>query len=415
MLRRSKRSARRAYRAAAVIATLLLTLLSSPTPAQAHGENTQQAFIRLSTVLFYDVHFSTTNVQVGDELTITGKFRIMDSWPDHTIAPPDIAYLTVSEPGPVFLAEERSVSGQFTPESFKIEKGETYPFKIVLQARKVGRWHVHPALAAKGTGLLLGQGEYVNVRPGGAVANDLLLDSGQTVDLNTFGLGQVVTWHLVGAAIGIVWLLYWIRRPVLARFLEVMEGRSEKLVGKRDRVLGLLLVAAVFAAGIIGNVYTNSHAPHTVPLQVARITAQPEAESTLDSALHVKIDSATYAPEPKPTLTLQVTATNSGDTPTHLSQIQFGETTLTDSQGDSDEKFTTSPQGVVAPGATETFAVTVAGKFLKDKNLIPIDEAQIRITGLLFFEDPSGQRSEVEVNELTSAIRPDFHASAEGS
>lgn len=413
MLRHPAQPSRRLLRAGAAALTLFLSVISTlltAAPAQAHGENTQQAFIRLSTALFYDVEFSTTELAVGEELVITGKVRIMESWPQHTVAPPETAYLTVATPGPVFLAEERRISGQLVPQSVRIEKGETYPFEIRLQARKPGNWHVHPALAAEGTGMLLGQGEYIKVTPGGPVSNDLTLLSGEKVDLNTFGLGSVVTWHLVGVAFGVAWLLYWIRRPLLTRFVEVTEGRGRALISRRDQILGVGLAVGVLAAGVIGNAYINTKAPNTVPLQVARVEAVPEPKSKLESTLAVEVLAASYAPAPTPTLRLRVKATNSGETTARLSQIQLGETTVREEPTGATEDFVfeTEPDNEIPPGTTETFEVVVAGAYLEDKNLIPLDEAQIRITGLLFFVDPTGQRSEVEVNELTSAIRPDF-------
>lgn len=416
MLRRPARLPRRLLRAGAVAVALVVSVLFTAAPAQAHGEDTQQAFIRLSTALFYDVEFSTTELAVGEELVITGKVRVMNSWPQHTVAPPETAYLTVALPGPVFLAEERRISGQLVPQSVRIQKGETYPFEIRLQARKAGEWHVHPALAAEGTGMLLGSGEYIKVTPGGPVSNDLTLLSGETVDLNTFGRGSVVTWHLVGVVFGAVWLLYWLRRPLLARFVEVTEGRGRALISRRDQVLGVGLVVGVLAAGVVANVYINNKAPNTVPLQVARVEAVPEPKSKLESTLAVEVVGASYAPTPTPTLRLQVKATNSGDTSARLSQIQLGETTVRDEPTGATEDlvFETEPDGEIAPGATETFEVIVAGDYLEDKNLVPLDEAQIRITGLLFFVDPTGQRSEVEVNELTSAIHPDFAGDGHG-
>lgn len=400
-------------RVLAILTFALAAITFGAAPASAHGENTQQAFIRLSTIVFYDVQFSTSDLRVGDELTVTGKFRVMNAWPDHTVAQPDIAYLTVVVPGPVFLAEERVVSGQFTPQSFRIKKGGTYPFKIRLQARTPGRWHVHPALAVEGTGTLVGPGQWITIREGGEVKNDLTLLSGKTVDLTSYGLGRVVGWHLVGAVFGIAWILYWIRRPLFTRALGVWEGRGASLVSNRDRIIGVAFAVAALATGIGGYVYANVKDPHTIPLQIARIVPPPEGPNALDSALDIDVRSASYSPNAK-RLTLVLDAKNSGTIPVRLSQMNFGEVTLANRATKPDAKytFTTSPAEPIGPGESRTVTVTVQGKFIEDMHLIPLDEAQIRITGLLFFEDATGQRTEVEINELTSPIRPDFGARA---
>ena len=43
------------------------------------------------------------------------------------------------------------------------------------------------------------------------------------------------------------------------------------------------------------------------------------------------------------------------------------------------------------------------------RSLVPVNEAELRVTGLLFFEDESGGQVVSEVNELTSSILQDFH------
>ena len=95
----SLRSKRASHRWGPVLAVVGILLLVAPPPAaSAHGEQGQQAFERTSTVLFYDVNFSTTNLNIGDELTITGTLRVMESWPDHTIDPPDLEKIAVGTP-----------------------------------------------------------------------------------------------------------------------------------------------------------------------------------------------------------------------------------------------------------------------------------------------------------------------------
>ena len=50
-------------------------------PADAHGEKSQAAFLRMRTLNWYDLKWSKTNVTVNEEYEITGKLYLMNSWP----------------------------------------------------------------------------------------------------------------------------------------------------------------------------------------------------------------------------------------------------------------------------------------------------------------------------------------------
>jgi methane/ammonia monooxygenase subunit B len=201
-----------ALRFAVGFAFTALAVLGFAAPAQAHGEQTQEAFLRASTVLLYDVKFSRTTMDVGDELVVTGRLRVMDAWPEHTIAEPEIGFLSLVTPGPVFAIKDRELSGTFTPQSVEISKGSRYSFSVTAVAREAGRWHVHPSVAVHGTGTLAGRGEWITVGPG-HFTNTVKLASGRQVNLTTYGFDRVVSWHLIAFATGLSWLIYWLRRP----------------------------------------------------------------------------------------------------------------------------------------------------------------------------------------------------------
>ncbi|MBA3720738.1 MAG: monooxygenase, partial [Nocardioidaceae bacterium] len=172
--------------------------------------------MRSSTAVLYDVTFSDTEVAVGERFTVSGTVRIMRSWPEHTVGPPETGFLSVIAPGPVVAVERREMNGVVTPQAVYIEKGATYDFRLDLVARRAGSWHVHPSFAVEGVGTLVGRGEWVAIADGEYTPTATALDGG-TIDLSTVGLGRVVTWHLLGAALAVGWLAYWLRRPLLAR------------------------------------------------------------------------------------------------------------------------------------------------------------------------------------------------------
>ena len=52
--------------------------------------------------------------------------------------------------------------------------------------------------------------------------------------------------------------------------------------------------------------------------------------------------------------------------------------------------------------------VSLDARALRNQNLLPLNDAQIRLTGLMFFRDAKGQTSATEINELTSGILPQY-------
>ena len=155
----------------------------------AHGERAQEGFLRMKTVAWQDVRFSSSEVKQGEQLVITGKVKILEVWPT-TLENPELAYLNVSASGPHFVMKERTINGQPAPASFSVEKGGLYEFRMVLEGRTEGYWHVHPTLYVLHSGGLLGPGQWVTVGavPAGYQNKVTLLD-GQTIDLDRYATG----------------------------------------------------------------------------------------------------------------------------------------------------------------------------------------------------------------------------------
>src|SRR5579862_6714145 len=99
--------------------------LMLPSLAFAHGEAGDEPFLKDLTTAFYDVKITPTAIHVGEPVTITGKVRVLDTWP-YTLDPPETAYITPVVPGPVFALTDRLINGQPTPGSIFVEKGGVY-------------------------------------------------------------------------------------------------------------------------------------------------------------------------------------------------------------------------------------------------------------------------------------------------
>src|SRR5262245_58962644 len=84
--------------------------------ASAHGENAQEGFLRMETVSFSNVQFSKDTVKQGEEVTITGKATLLNTWP-RTLGEPETGFVNVTAPGPVLLMKDRQVNGMSAPDA----------------------------------------------------------------------------------------------------------------------------------------------------------------------------------------------------------------------------------------------------------------------------------------------------------
>jgi len=126
-------------------------------PADAHGEKSQAAFLRMRTLNWYDLKWSKTNVTVNEEYEITGKLYLMNSWPA-AIELPNQCFLNTGQPGAMAARLGVWVGGTFTPRSMRLEVGKTYAFRVLLKARRPGHWHTHVQLSVKTGGPIPGPG-----------------------------------------------------------------------------------------------------------------------------------------------------------------------------------------------------------------------------------------------------------------
>lgn len=368
-----------------VLAAAVL-VLAFPAPAAAHGERTQEAFVRSSTVLLYDVSFSTVELAVGESVTVTGFVRVMESWPDHVVPEPEVGFLSLAMPGPVFAIKDRRLGGEFMPQSVHIGRGLTYAFSVTAVAREEGRFHVHPSFSVQGTGTLVGRGEWITVGPG-VFVNTVELADGSTVELTSYGFDRVVLWHGLCALVGFLWVLYWMRQPLLARSAAVRAGEGRGLIGRRDQATGIAFLAVVLIVLSGGYVVTRATLPSPlIPLQVSRLTPSPVVGG--QSTVETHVTRAEWRPATD-VLWLSLNVHNSGP-PVRLTQLQIAELTV--------------PVDVpVGPGPVE---LVVPGTLLREYNLLPLDEPQVRVTALLFYTDVTGARTLSEIDELAAPILP---------
>lgn len=389
--------------------TLLLSLLAgvaaalgSVAVASAHGENAQEGFLRMETVAFSDVQFSSNTIKQGDQLTITGRATLLDTWPK-TLGEPSTGFLNVTAPGPVFLMQNRTVNGMAAPDAIFVKKGSTYEFTVSLTGREPGRWHVHPTFAVEGAGTLIGPGQWITVQDAGGFVNNVNLLNGQTVNLETYGLGQLTLFQWLGFALGLAWMLYWTvpkigganhrtvsKLPVTLRVPLNTDGQNIGLITRQDHRVSNWLLGATVLLLAVGWVYQSMAFPVKIPQQVFRFTP-PELPQGPKFA-QVVSKSASFDPQTS-TLVMDVDVTNTGSTPMTLTGFSTSSLTFVDQSSagtGAEHVMTISPQPTIAAGETRTFSLTLRDPVWRDTKMIEINRPRIEVAGQLLFQDAGG-------------------------
>jgi methane/ammonia monooxygenase subunit B len=384
--------------------------------ASAHGEKSQAAFMRMRTIHWYDLKWSKEKVNVNEQVEISGKFHVFEGWPE-TVDAPDSAFLNIGIPGPVFIRKESYIGGQLVPRSVRLEIGKTYDFRVVLKARRPGDWHVHTMMNVQGGGPIIGPGKWITIE--GSMKefkNPLTTLTGQTIDLENYNLENTYFWHAVWYAIGLAWVLYWVRRPVfLPRFLLVNAGRADELVSGTDKKVGAAFAAGTLLLVIFAMSSANSKYPITIPLQAGTMRGmKPIAEEK--SPILVKVEDATYR-VPGRAMRMKLTITNNGNTAVRLGEFYTASVRFLDSDVYKDttgypedllaeDGLEVSDNSYLEPGQTRTVEVTAADAAWEVYRLADIIyDPDSRFAGLLFFFDKDGNRT---ISQIDAPLIPSF-------
>ncbi|MFK4719668.1 methane/ammonia monooxygenase subunit B [Bradyrhizobium niftali] len=406
--------------AAAIMQIGILTFV--PDAALAHGERNQEPFLRMRTAHFYDVKWSTNEIPVNGEIVVTGKFRLFPIWPVN-LPLPEAAFLGNGTPGPVLARTESYINGVPAIQSTKLELNRDYEFKTVLKGRVPGYHHVHPMINVMGAGPLLGPGNWLTVTGN---ESDFKLSiktlSGETIDnLETWGLGRVFFWHGLWVAIAIVWLVWWLRRPLLLpRFRALTEkgGDRSQLVTSTDRLFGAGLLVATILTVFFGFQATDTAYPRTVPLQGSRATVEPLPE--VPEQVKVVVNKSNYD-VPGRSLRMNVTLTNNGSSSAQLGEFltsnqRFINHEVSQAMATVDPNYPKEllpPNGLkvsdsrpLKPGETKTVDIEAADAAWETERLSSlINDPDNTLGGLLFFYDEHGKRT---ISNVSGPMVPVF-------
>ncbi len=395
--------------------TMVSGLILPISSGWAHGERSLEPFVRMRTIQWYDVAFSKSELSVNDELVITGKFHVADDWPNN-IPEPERVYLSLISPGPVFVRKERYINGEPHLNSFPLEIGRNYEFKMVLKARIPGRYHAHPSFNVKDTGNIAGPGQWVEITGNAdSFTNNITTLQGNTIDLETYGTANGVRWHMFWMALGVAWLVWWLRRPLfIPRYNMLLAGQEEELVTKTDVSLAKGLLVGVPIIVILGYFSAVGQYEETIPLQTAIDLISPLP--TAIENVNTKVTRAEYDVSDR-AMTLTVNVTNNGDSPIRLGELSTGSVRFIDPEvvqdtGNYPEEYMAknglevTPPGAIGPGESTTLKVVAQDAAWEIEHLSSVvRDTDSRFGGLLFFYDEDGNRF---LSSVSSPIIPQF-------
>jgi methane/ammonia monooxygenase subunit B len=392
----------------ALLITMTAAIFYTPT-ASAHGEKSQAAFMRMRTIHWFDLNWSKDEVPVNDFMTISGKFHVFSGWPE-TVDKPEVSFLNIGIPGPVFIRAGSWIGGQLVPRSVSLELGETYEFKVLLKARRPGDWHIHTMMNVEGGGPIIGPGKWVTVTGTmGEFVNPITTLTGDVIDLEDYALGNIVFWHGLWYAIGLAWLLFWVKRPMfIPRHIAVSGGKADTLISAGDKKVGVAFALGTLLIVGVSMGSTNEKYPVTTPLQAGLMRGIQPIDMP-ETTVTVKVEDASYR-VPGRAMQMTLTITNNGDSAVRLGEFMTASVRFLDAEVLEDETgypddllaeegLTSSDNSPLQPGETRTVNVTASDAAWEVYRLADlIYDPDSRFAGLLFFFDEDGNRQMVMVD-----------------
>ena len=250
------------------MAALAHELMLDIYPAAAHGERSQEPFLRMRTIQWYDMKWGPETTKVNDLATMTGKFHLAEDWP-RAVGKPGRAFFNVGSPSPVFVRLSTKLNGEPTMISGPLEIGRDYAFEVKLKARIPGRHHMHAMVNIKDAGPIAGPAAWMNITGSwDDFTNPIKLLTGETIDTETFNYGNGVFWHVLWLGLGHL-LDRLLRCPA---HVPAAQPRTAGLwrrtaAGPDGQESGLDRTDQTFGIVWGGYRYTETKHPYTVPIQ----------------------------------------------------------------------------------------------------------------------------------------------------
>ena len=403
------------YGAAIGAASLALTLGADVKTASAHGERSQEPFLRMRSIQWYDMKWQPKVTKVNDIATMTGKFHLAEDWP-RAVGKPGRAFFNVGSPSPVFVRLSTKLNGHPTFISGPLEIGRDYEFEVKLKARIPGRHHMHAMVNVKDAGPIAGPASWMNISGSwDDFTNPITTLTGKNIDLETFNFSNGIFWHLVWLGLGCFWIGYFVAKPMfLPRSRVLLAYGDELLTSPTDRKVGL--VVAILTCAIVwgGYRYTETVHPYTVPIQAGESKVEPLPIAP--NPVAIKVTHANYD-VPGRALRVTMEITNNGDSPVSIGEFTTAGVRFVNKLGQThlDPDYprelvatglSMDDEKAIEPGETREVKMEAKDALWEVQRLMALlGDPESRFGGLLMTWDESGTRY---INSIAGAVIPVF-------
>jgi methane/ammonia monooxygenase subunit B len=403
------------YGAAIGAASLAVTLVVDVAPAAAHGERSQEPFLRMRSIQWYDLKWQPKVTKVNDIATMTGNFHLAEDWP-RAVGKPTRAFFNVGSPSPVFVRLSTKLNGEPTFISGPLEIGRDYAFEVRLKARIPGRHHMHAMVNIKDAGPIAGPASWMNISGSwDDFTNPVTTLTGKTIDLETFNFSNGIFWHIVWLGLGCFWIGYFVAKPMfLPRSRVLLAYGDELLTSPTDRKVGLAVAILTCAIVWGGYRYTESVHPYTVPIQAGESKVAPLPIAP--NPVAIKVTHANYD-VPGRALRVTMEITNNGDTAINIGEFTTAGVRFVNELGrkhlDPDYPRELVATGLsmdddrgVQPGETREVKMEAKDALWEVQRLMALlGDPESRFGGLLMTWDQAGNRY---INSIAGAVIPVF-------
>ncbi|MCK5435939.1 MAG: methane monooxygenase/ammonia monooxygenase subunit B, partial [Nitrosomonadaceae bacterium] len=298
------------------VATLALALVIDISPVAAHGERSQEPFLRMRTIQWYDMEWGEESkggkaTKVNDVAIMQGKFHLAEDWPA-AVGKPERAFFNIGSPSPVFVRLSVKLNDEPAFIAGPMVIGRDYKFVARLKARIPGRHHIHAMVNVKDAGPIAGPGAWMSISGSwDDFTNPIKLLTGETIDTETFNHANAVMWHLIWMSLGLFWIGWYVARPMfLPRSRVLLAYGDEPMIDPADTRMGWIFLILTFALVWGGYRYTENKHPYTIPIQAGETKIKPLPVKP--NPIAIKVTNANYD-VPGRALRVTMMITNSGD------------------------------------------------------------------------------------------------------
>jgi methane/ammonia monooxygenase subunit B len=398
------------------MATLAVSPVFEATPAFAHGERSQEPFLRMRTVNWYDTEWVGKSTPVNDVTYLKGKFHLSEDWP-RAVVKPIRTFLNVGSPSSVFVRLSSKINGTPMFVAGPMEIGRDYEYVVTLKARLPGHHHIHPMFAVKDAGPIAGPGGWMDITGNAAdFKNEIKTLTGETFDSETKGTATGVMWHLFWATVACAWVGFFMIRPMYLIRARVLAAYGEEiLLDPIDRKVGIAFLVFTVTVVTVGYLSADAQYPVTVPLQAGEAKVKPMPIKP--NPLVMEVTHAEYD-VPGRALRMEIHATNNGTEPVTIGEFTTAGIRFTNKAGAAkldpnypaelvaSSGLTMDNEAAIQPGQTVNIKVESKDVLWEVQRLVDIlHDPDQRFAGLVMSYTDSGERL---VNPVWAPVLPVF-------